>query len=305
MPFLFEDWIEPIPADGNGENGHMTVAQVVQFFISHGPQVDSRFHKDRCRILQMFCEAHGSLGLHKAKPFHLRLWVDGKPEWKSDWRKRGVIASVCRAFNFAVKLGYVERNPFAGLSQPMGERGRPMTPQEFLSLWKATDNPFRRVLCFLWFNGARPYEARGLRWDQIDFERSCATLVKHKTEKTRKDRHRRVIILHPVTIKMLNWIRRTQEPSPFVFLNSRDRPWTRSALDLRLYRLRAKLGIPQDCKLYGTRHAMATRAAKNGVELATLAQLLGHTSTKMSEWYLHLAGETEHLQAAIRQANKK
>lgn len=304
QPYLFEDFAPENPPSQNGNNGRMTVAQVIEFFLAHSPGVCQRFAEDRQRVLRLFAKAHGALSLDEAKPYHLRLWVDEQKSWKSDWRKKGVIASVQRAFNFALRLGYIEKNPFVGVFQAPGDRGRPMTPLEFRSLFKATDNSLRRLLLFLWWTGARPGEARALKWPHIDTQRACARLLEHKTAHSRRDRHQRVIVLFPAVVKLLIWIRKN-EPWEWVFTNSRGRPWTRSALDLRIYRLRKRLGIPNDCKLYSARHAFATRAARNGVELATLAQLLGHTSTRMSEWYLHLAGETDHLQAAARQANKK
>jgi integrase len=92
--------------------------------------------------------------------------------------------------------------------------------------------------------------------------------------------------------------------SPFIFLHSRGEPWRRNALCLRLLRLRKRCGIAADCKLYGLRHAFATRAVLNKLDLATLAELLGHTSTRTTEHYLHLAGQTDHLIEAVKRATQ-
>jgi site-specific recombinase XerD len=69
-------------------------------------------------------------------------------------------------------------------------------------------------------------------------------------------------------------------------------------------RLRAIAGVPDDAKLYGTRHAFGVRSVLNGVDLKTLAELMGHTSTRTTEHYLyHLVGHRGHLADAMRQAN--
>jgi site-specific recombinase XerD len=74
-------------------------------------------------------------------------------------------------------------------------------------------------------------------------------------------------------------------------------------LSLRMQRARAKAGIPDDAKLYGLRHAFGTRAILNGVDIKTLAELLGHTSTRMSEHYVHIAGKVPHLLEAMRKVS--
>jgi integrase/recombinase XerD len=86
----------------------------------------------------------------------------------------------------------------------------------------------------------------------------------------------------------------------FVFVNRRGRPWTKSALDLRLYRMRQRLGINPQCKLYGCRHDYATELAIGGIDVASLAELLGHTSWNMSAHYVHASGKKEHLLKALK-----
>ena len=51
---------------------------------------------------------------------------------------------------------------------------------------------------------------------------------------------------------------------------------------------------------YGLRHLFATDGLERGVPIATMAELLGHSSTKMiSERYSHLADRHEHLKSAL------
>ncbi|MCU9931040.1 tyrosine-type recombinase/integrase, partial [Escherichia coli] len=50
---------------------------------------------------------------------------------------------------------------------------------------------------------------------------------------------------------------------------------------------------------YSYRHAFATQALVSGVDIATVAELLGHASTEMiSRHYGHLANEKQHLKDA-------
>ncbi len=113
----------------------------------------------------------------------------------------------------------------------------------------------------------------------------------------------RVIPLHPEITALLIEIRKREELGEFVFLNHRGTPWNRSSLSLRMQRSRERAGIPDDAKLYGLRHAFGTRAIVNGVDIKTLAELMGHESTRTTEHYLHLAGQKAHLHAAMQKAN--
>ncbi len=90
-----------------------------------------------------------------------------------------------------------------------------------------------------------------------------------------------------------------------MFLTHRLTPWTKNTLAQRVKRARKLAGIPDDAKLYGVRHAFGTRAVLNGVPLKTLAELLGHTTTRMSEHYVHLAGQHAHLASAMLLVNAR
>jgi integrase len=156
------------------------------------------------------------------------------------------------------------------------------------------------VLLFLWWTGARIGELVSLEWKFIDVEKGIAVLHKHKTANSRKDRAARIIYLPEKALRLLTWMLQDQRTEQtHVFLSNHGVPWTGGALALRFNRLRVRNGIPFDCKLYGARHAFGTRMAVAGVDLKTLSTLMGHTTTRMSEHYIHMAGETEHLHGAL------
>jgi site-specific recombinase XerD len=113
----------------------------------------------------------------------------------------------------------------------------------------------------------------------------------------------RRVPLHPVVLKLLIFLRRLGLPGERVFLTQRGTPWNRSNLGLRLRRARQAAGLAADAKLYGLRHAFGTRSIVNGVDIKTLAELMGHTTTRMTEHYLHLSGQRAHLADAMLRAN--
>jgi site-specific recombinase XerD len=86
-----------------------------------------------------------------------------------------------------------------------------------------------------------------------------------------------------------------------LFRTSLGRPWTRHALGDRLYQDGKKLGF-RVCP-YAVRHTFATDAIIRGVDLQTIATLMGHVDLKMlSRIYQHIRKRSDHLRAGLRKA---
>jgi integrase len=316
----------PAPASDDA-----TVASIIDAYLSSAKKrYSERTYAERQRYLQQFAETHGwrKVNDQDCLPFHLSSWLDDHPDWKSDWTLAQIVNIIQRPFNWAAKQRLIAANPFRGVTHQAGQPRRPLTDSEFQALLRATSvclkrrrnqkpypsdrkrrqRPsagarFRQLLIFLRYAGARPGEASSLEWTDIDLDKAIIVLHEHKTSRTQRVKKPRIILLHPVVLKLLIQIRRRREPGNRVFLTHRKTPWNRSNLSLRVRRLRAIAFIPDDAKLYGLRHGFGTRSIHNGVDLKTLAELMGHSTTRMTEHYVHLAGQQAHLAAAMLQAN--
>jgi site-specific recombinase XerC len=76
-----------------------------------------------------------------------------------------------------------------------------------------------------------------------------------------------------------------------------------NAVRLRVMRLKDKLGLADDVCAYLIRHAFGTNAILNGVDVATVSELMGHASTEITTGvYVHRAEQKSHLQQAVTQA---
>lgn len=250
-------------------------------------------------------------------PLDLTQWIDANAHrWRSDWTKFSASSSVQTAFRWAARNGMITRNPFAGVSHPKGAPRRPITDDEFRSIMissapgsiqsRRRPTPFGRwkqVLWFLRWTGARPSEVAAMEWQHVDMDSGRIVLDKHKTAKSRQDRSPRIIVMPAVAVRLLRAIRQLDPNEQHVFRNAYRKPWTKNAFVLRFRRARIKAGISSDAKLYGTRHQFGTRLIVSGSDIKTAAELMGHTTTRMTEHYLHLATQQAHLvDAAERQA---
>jgi integrase len=298
----------------DADSPHQTVASVIDTYQGFAEkQLAVSTNAIRLSYLQSFAELHGWRQIPDCKPHHIQGWLDSHPEWKSDWTKNSALRNVQVAFNWAWKTRLIDENPFRGVTHRAGSPRRNITRDEFQAILRAVYGKgrrrkptpaarFRQILVFLWFTGCRPKEASILKWTDVDFQNKLIVLTEHKTIRTQTKPRPRIIPLHPVAERLLLSIKARDE-GDLVFLTHRRTPWNRHNLGHRIRRARAKAGIPDEVKLYGVRHAFGTRAILNGVDLKTLSTLMGHTTTRMSEHYVHLAGEREHLAAAMRRAN--
>jgi integrase len=247
---------------------------------------------------QAFAEHSGYLVAIELKPHHVTDFVS-KDGWGTT-TQYNARRTLFRIFSWAAEEGLLPHNPLKGMKRPKpAPRSRAMKEEEFRSLLRGeTKARFKAFLFALWATGCRPKEARTLKWTQVRDDRWV--LEEHKTvHKTRKPR---IIYLNGPMRKLMGVLRR-QATTDYVFVNLKGTPWTRDALRQRIMRIKAKLGLAKDVCAYLLRHAFGTNAIVNGVDVATVAELMGHTSLEMvSTVYLHLADQHKHLQGAVERA---
>lgn len=246
-----------------------------------------------------FRKRYGRMPVSRLTKNKVTTWVDTH-NW-NDTSQYNARRSVFRAFNWAVEEDLLAENPLKGMKRTKpAPRQRAMTEQEYSAMLQARRGPFRTLLFSLWNTGARPSELRGLKWPQVEADR--LVLAEHKTVK--QTGKARIIQLNRPMQRLLRFLRQRAK-SEYVFLNRRSKPWTCNAVRLNVARLKKKLNLADDLCVYLTRHAFGTNAILRGVDVATTAQLMGHSSLEMiSKVYCHLADKQTHLQDAVERVTR-
>lgn len=277
------------------------VADMVEAFLRwsrlHLAYDTHRIHKYYC---QLFSEACGQTAVRDLAPFHITRWVDAKVA-TGDWGETTVYnakRTAFRVFSWASKEGIIPRNPLAGMPRPQpAPRGRAMMPNEFHKLLEAAYGCFKDFLIAMQQTGARPKEIRDMKWEHVKEDR--IVWEKHKTRK--KTGKARTIFLTPTMKALLDERRKLGQE--YCFTNTRGKQWTMNAVRLQVVRIRERAGLSEDLCSYLIRHMFGTQAIINGLDVATVAEAMGHTSLEMiSKVYLHLADEHSHMQKAMEQA---
>ena len=184
------------------------------------------------------------------------------------------------AFETAVKWSILEKNPLKSVKQ-VKVRGKNLP--KFLSREQVTtllnqiaDADFRNLICFYLYTGCRRNEALNLRWDDIDLQ--AGTVAFHVT----KSGESRIVPINAKLAEILQKMERNGE-KPFNF--------NRWFVTHRFKRYLKEAGIngSDNLHLHSLRHTFASHLVMDGVDLYTVAKLLGHSSVAVTQMYAHLA----------------
>jgi integrase len=210
------------------------------------------------------------------KPYHLTAVMDAQPDWGNN-TKHNFVTAVNRAFNWAWKQEIIDRNPVAHTEKPAREaRELAATPADFAEVIAAIAEPnFRDLVRFAWESGVRPQEVRAIEARHIDFAGN--RIVFPPKESKGKKRHR-VVYLTPEAADILRPFAEASPTGP-VFLNSEGAPWNKNSINCAFCRLKKKLG--RKLHMGAFRKGYATEGLKSGVDVNTMAHLMGHTNGVM------------------------
>ena len=135
---------------------------------------------------------------------------------------------------------------------------------------------------FLTLTGCRVSEALSMRWDDVDFDRSVASLPDSKTGA-------KLIRLPEAAMAILYDLAPYRSRNPYIFAGKRkDQPLT----DLKgpWSRIRRTAGL-EHVRLHDLRHTVASIGVALRYSLPIIGKMLGHTQTATTQRYAHLADD--------------
>ena len=137
------------------------------------------------------------------------------------------------------------------------------------------------VIRLLMLTGCRVGEITSLEWDWITGKRIFLPDSKSGP---------RTVWLSSPARAVIDAIPRYSADCPYLFPN---RPPTRPINNIAFHwdRIRNEAGLPR-LRLHDLRHSWASIAAMNGVDMVTVAKLLGHALVETTERYTHLSDQS-------------
>lgn len=168
---------------------------------------------------------------------------------------------------------YEEENKFLKEHPHKKKKGKKVKDQTTLYVTAA--------IRLLLLTGARRNEILTLKWQDVDFERKLIRLQESKTGQ-------KTIYLSAPALLILSDIPRI-ENNPYVIVGKKERSHLVNIKDAwGDIRSKAKL---KDVRIHDLRHNYASTAMASGHHLKVIGTLLGHSNTKTTERYAHLAND--------------
>lgn len=139
--------------------------------------------------------------------------------------------------------------------------------------------------------GARVYEISNIRDDSINLNTGLIRLM-GKGGKERYVQISNTSILE-VLKKYYDENEQSIKKSGYFFVNNRESRYTEQSIRLMLKKYTKQAGIERNITPHMFRHSFATYLIEEGVDVSCVQQILGHSSIKTTQIYIHIADKKQ------------
>lgn len=182
-----------------GSSTWLTVLELVNEFLLAKARADNsdRYLRQLKVVLSSFANGRSRHPIDQVRAPEIEKWIRVHG-WKPRTAK-GYLDSVKTLFSFAVKRGYLDRNPGLGVELPRGGATAPIgvhTPdqvKQVLDTARRADLDVCRVLAVRYFAGLRSAEAHRIRESDLKLDQGFLEVPASKS----KTRSRRLVTIQP------------------------------------------------------------------------------------------------------------
>jgi len=258
----------------------------------------------------------GGVNVRDVLPEHIRSYVHapkevaGEDEEVSNATKRHRHSHLATFFRWTIDQGWTDENPVEKVNKPRKEEKKraflePKDVEKILNAIDAyremrkdepgptpSDEWLKRIIVVAFGTGLRRGELLNLQWRDVDLDHG-RVFVRHREDSKPKNGQERAVTLVGDALEMLEAMHEAQNPIPneSVFTDdNRESPRPdRVTKRFKKYVRKAKLKDREDLHFHSLRHSTASRLMMDGAPKKVIADVLGHTTTRMADKYSHLA----------------
>ena len=147
------------------------------------------------------------------------------------------------------------------------------------------------VIDVFFATGARVYEISNIRVENINLNSGLIRIM----GKGGKERY--IQISNTAVLDILRKYYAENEPeikkSGYFFINNRGNRYTEQSIRFMLKKYTLKAGIQRTITPHMFRHSFATYLIEEGVDVSCVQQILGHSSIKTTQIYIHVAAKKQ------------
>jgi integrase len=248
----------------------ITISALTQQYLANQKRL-KRSHRhllDMRSRLGRFGETFGERPIKTITTAEIEGWLDSL-DHLGPVSLNCVIVRVGILFNYAIKRGYLEKNPAEAIDR-FKEIDKPVeifTVEQMTTLLNAASAQLLPMLAIGAFAGLRSAELFRLRWNEVDMRRGYVHVLATKAKSAR----RRLIKIQP---NLSSWLRPYATAEGLVWPKSQARFYADGVA------LCTATGI--EWVDNGMRHSFASyRLAAPGAQINEIALEMGHTTTKL------------------------
>lgn len=206
-----------------------------------------------------------------------------------DGKSNSYVNLAVNSIKFFYEVVHGMPNRFYSIERPRKQKQLPnvISKEEVMRLMEHTNNiKHKCVVGLLYSSGLRRGELLNLLVTDIDSKRM---MVHIKNAKGNKDRYS---ILSPSILKDLKEYYKAYRPSNYLFEGSKGGKYSVTSVLKLIDSAAVRAGIAKKVTPHMLRHSFATHLLENGTDLRHIQLLLGHSSTKTTEIYTHVANRS-------------
>ena len=307
---LYENEIRHTPEPVNTS---ITLAKYTEHWMADvGPKklAESTFRRD-CQDIRRILPALGHYKLTGLKKESIREFYEqmrsepnlrnGKP--LSEKSVEGIHDTLCSILSDAVEEGYLTHNPAWRVYKPKGQRQeRPVadeeTVQRLITALEGQSLKYETYFKLVLATGMRRGEACGLRWSDVNWRKKSIHIQRNVVKLS----HEPIIVKDPKTsagdrvvylsagmVKLLKawkkeceWERwqaagETLNEDDYLFRQPNGDPMVPTTFTFRFKKILRQNGLPENLNIHSLRHTNASLMIAQGVDVRTVAGLLGHS----------------------------
>ena len=194
------------------------------------------------------------------------------------------------AFNKALRLGLVEKNPFLSSESIKIPRKQPeyISKEDFRKLLDSIpENDLKTIVIFAVLTMMRLSEIVNLEYQDLDFTRRLIN-VRNKQNFRIKNSQPRVL---PMSNEVYYLLKNIEEKSNFVFTNKEGKQLLTRSISRKFKKYVLTSNLSKKIHFHSLRHTGATWLINENVHLYDVQQILGHSSPSVTQIYAHLSSE--------------
>lgn len=260
-------------------------------YRGHSPATARAYEHDCIRLLRFLAEAGVPCDPCEIRSRDIRLFLASLSGLSASSIRR-TLYGVSSFLGYLVEMEIIPNNPASPVEPPKVKRTLPQVPsrQECSRMLSVCCNPTETVIIgLLALAGLRRSEVLGI--DMADVAADLSSL--------RIDGKGGVQRMVPVSAHLAELLEaylsvRDDYTSPALLLNDAGNRMQATTLYRLFKRVLARAGL-EDSGItpHSLRHAFATELVRAGVDVATISELLGHSSISTTSIYLHATSETK------------